>query len=134
MSATVLIPLLSPLIEKLIEHIPDPQRRERARAEAEATLLGLLGQQQQGQVEINKIEAANANIFVAGWRPFIGWVCGAALAYTYIIAPFWAWWLTVYYPTVSLPTLPSDNLFELVLAMLGLGGLRAFEKLKGVSR
>lgn len=134
MTPALLLPLLEPLLEKLIAHIPDPQARERAKAEAEATLLGLLGQQQQGQVETNKIEAANANIFVAGWRPFIGWVCGAALAYTYIIAPFWAWWLTVYHPDAALPILPSDNLFELVLAMLGLGGLRTFEKLKGVSR
>ncbi len=134
MSAAVLLPVLAPLIEKLIAHIPDPQGRERAKAEAEATLLELLGQQQQGQVEINKVEAANAHLFVAGWRPFIGWVCGVALGYTYIVAPFWAWVLTVWYPEVSLPTLPSDNLFELVLAMLGLGGLRTFEKLKGVSR
>lgn len=134
MSAAALIPLLAPLIEKLIAHIPDPLAREKARAEAEITLLSLLGQQQQGQVEINKIEAANANLFVAGWRPFIGWVCGTALAYTYIVAPFWAWWLTIYYPTTPLPTLPSDHLFELVLAMLGLGGLRTFEKIKGVGR
>lgn len=134
MSAALLIPLLTPLIEQLIGHIPDPQQREKARADAEATILSLLGQQQQGQVEINKVEAANANVFVSGWRPFIGWVCGAALGYTYIIAPFWAWILTIWYPTVSLPTLPTENLFELVMAMLGLGGLRTFEKIRGVSR
>lgn len=134
MALAALLPLLTPLIEQLISHIPDPQAREKARGEAEATLLSLLGQQQQGQVEINKIEAANINVFVSGWRPFIGWVCGAALAYTYIIAPFWAWILTVWYPGVMLPTLPTENLFELVMAMLGLGGLRTFEKLRGVSR
>lgn len=134
MSAALLIPLLTPLIEQLIGHIPDPQQREKARADAEATILSLLGQQQQGQVEINKVEAANANVFVSGWRPFIGWVCGAALGYTYIIAPFWAWVLTIWYPSVSLPILPTENLFELVMAMLGLGGLRTFEKIRGVSR
>lgn len=134
MSAAVLIPLLAPLVEKLIAHIPDPLARERARAEAETTLLSLLGQQQTGQVEINKIEAANANLFVAGWRPFIGWVCGAALAWTYLLMPFLAWVMLFYKPDVSLPALPTENLFELVLAMLGLGGLRTFEKLKGVAR
>ena len=134
MSIAALLPLLTPLVEQLVSHIPDPQAREKARAEAEATILTLLGQQQQGQVEINKIEAANAETFVSGWRPFIGWVCGVALAYTYIVAPFWAWVLTVWYPTVSLPGLPTENLFELVMAMLGLGGLRTFEKLRGVAR
>lgn len=134
MSLAAVLPILTPLLEQLVSHIPDPQAREKARAEAEATLLTLLGQQQQGQVEINKVEAANPQLFVAGWRPFIGWVCGVALGYTYIIAPFWAWVLVVWYPGVLLPTLPTDNLFELVLAMLGLGGLRTFEKIKGVPR
>lgn len=134
MTIAALIPLLAPVLEQLVKHIPDPQAREKARSEAEATLLTLLGQQQQGQVEINKIEAANANVFVAGWRPFIGWVCGVALGYTYIIAPFWAWVLVVWYPGTILPSLPTDNLFELVLALLGLGGLRTFEKIKGVGR
>ena len=134
MPLAALIPLLSPLIEQLIARIPDPLAREKARAEAESSLLSLLGQQQQGQVETNKIEAASNNIFVAGWRPFIGWVCGVALAYTYIVAPFWAWWLSLYHPGVRMPSLPVDNLFELVLAMLGLGGLRTFEKIKGVGR
>lgn len=134
MTAAVILPLLTPLIEQLISHIPDPQARERAKGEAEATLLGLLGQQQQGQVEINKIEASSQHLFVAGWRPFIGWVCGVALAYTYIVAPFWAWILVIHYPGAILPTLPTDNLFELVLAMLGLGGLRTFEKIKGINR
>lgn len=132
MPVAAIIPLLTPLIEQLISHIPDPQARERARSDAEATLLTLLGQQQ-GQVEINKVEAASNDIFVAGWRPFIGWVCGVALAYTYIAAPFWAWILTIYYPDKTMPVLPTDNLFELVLAMLGLGGLRTFEKIRGVA-
>jgi hypothetical protein len=133
MSLASLLPLLAPLLDKLISHIPDPLARERAKAEAEATLLSLLGQQQQGQVEINKVEAASSKVFVAGWRPFIGWVCGAALAYTYVLAPFLGWALTMWSPATPLPTPPTDALFELVLAMLGLGGLRTFEKIKRVS-
>ncbi len=134
MALAALLPLLSPLVEQLVAHIPDPEARDKAKAEADATLLSLLGQQQQGQVEVNKLEASNTNLFVSGWRPFIGWVCGASLVYTYIIAPFWAWILTVWYPYAALPVLPTDNLFELVLAMLGLGGLRTFEKVKGLNR
>lgn len=134
MTVAALIPLLAPLVEQLISRIPDPSARDRARAEAQDALNAIIAQQAQNQVEINKIEAANANLFVSGWRPFIGWVCGVALGYTYIIAPFWAWGLTVWYPATTLPTLPTENLFELVLAMLGLGGLRTFEKMRGVAR
>lgn len=134
MAIAALIPLLSPLIEQLISHIPDPQQREKARADLEASMITLAAQQAQGQVEINKIEASSAELFVSGWRPFIGWVCGVSLFYTYVIAPFWAWVLVIWYPSAQLPVLPTDNLFELVLAMLGLGGLRTFEKLRGVTR
>ena len=134
MSIAAIIPLVTPLVEQLVSLIPDPNAREKAKAEAQAQLTALITQQAQNQVEINKIEAANKNIFVSGWRPFIGWVCGVALGYTYIVAPFWAWILTVWYPDAMLPTLPTENLFELVLAMLGLGGLRTFEKTKGVAR
>lgn len=132
MTVAAVIPLLTPLLEKLVDHIPDPLAREKAKSEAEATLLGLLNTQQQGQVEINKLEAQNSQIFVAGWRPFIGWVCGAALLYTYVLSPFIAWGLVLWAPSAPLPVVPTDNLFELVLAMLGLGGLRTFEKVKGV--
>jgi len=134
MTIAAILPLLGPLLEKLIDHIPDPLAREKAKAEAESTLLGLLNAQQQGQVDINKLEAQSTQLFVAGWRPFIGWVCGAALLYTYVLSPFIAWGLLMWAPAAPLPVVPTDNLFELVLAMLGLGGLRTFEKLKGVSR
>lgn len=134
MAFATLIPLLTPLIDQLIAHIPDPQARDKARKQAEQDLLGFIAQQQNAQTEINKIEAAHPKIFVSGWRPFIGWVCGASLAYTYIVAPFWSWVLVLWYPGVSLPALPTESLFELVLALLGLGGLRTYEKTKGVTR
>ena len=103
MTVAAVIPLLTPLLEKLVDHIPDPLAREKAKSEAEATLLGLLNTQQQGQVEINKLEAQNSQIFVAGWRPFIGWVCGAALLYTYVLSPFIAWGLVLWAPSAPLP-------------------------------
>ncbi len=134
MALATLIPLLTPLIDQLIAHIPDPQARDKARKQAEQDLLGFIAQQQNAQSEINKIEAVHPKIFVSGWRPFIGWVCGASLAYTYIVAPFWSWVLVLWYPDVSLPALPTESLFELVLALLGLGGLRTYEKTKGVTR
>jgi len=79
------------------------------------------------QIEINKVEAAHKSIFVAGWRPFIGWVCGLGLLYNVILAPFLDIWLTV-------PEIKSDLLYPVLLGMLGLGGMRSFEKVKRVSR
>ncbi|QQR68369.1 MAG: hypothetical protein IPI58_05805 [Alphaproteobacteria bacterium] len=129
-----LLPILGPVVEKLVAMIPDPQAREKARAEAISQLLAAAQIQDAQQVEIDKIEAQSPDRFVSGWRPFIGWVCGAALAYTYLLVPLLAWTLTLWSPGTSLPHLPTDNLFELVLAMLGLGGLRTFEKIKKVAR
>jgi hypothetical protein len=113
------------LIDKLI---PDPAARDAARLE-------LLKLQQSGelaamlaQTEINKVEAANPSVFVSGWRPAIGWVCALAMAYQYLIRPF----LVAFYPTLAFPGL-DDNLWQLLAGMLGLGGLRTFEKLNGVA-
>lgn len=88
----------------------------------------------QGQIETNKAEASNPNMFVAGWRPFIGWVCGLALVYQYLVRPLAAWAFAIGgHPLPPMPGL-DDNLWELLLGMLGLGGLRSFEKVKGVAR
>ena len=77
------------------------------------------------QTEINKIEAQHRSIFVAGWRPFIGWVCGVSLAYTYIGSPI----LDIF--VSDMPELDSETLYNLVLALLGLGTLRSAEKMLG---
>lgn len=83
-----------------------------------------------GQIEVNKAEATNTNLFVAGWRPFIGWVCGLALAYQYIGRPLLV--IVGNAIDVAIPVLPLDGtLWELMFGMLGIGGLRTFEKLKG---
>jgi hypothetical protein len=78
------------------------------------------------QSEINKMEAQHRNIFVAGWRPFIGWICGIALAYNFIIRDLIAW----VSPDVMPPAIQMDQLITILLGMLGLGGLRTFEKIK----
>lgn len=78
------------------------------------------------QSEINKMEAQHRNIFVAGWRPFIGWICGLALAYNFIIRDLIAW----VSPDAMPPAIQMDQLITILLGMLGLGGLRTFEKIK----
>lgn len=78
------------------------------------------------QSEINKMEAQHRSIFVAGWRPFIGWICGSALLYNFIIRDLIAW----VSPDVMPPAIQMDQLITILLGMLGLGGLRTFEKIK----
>ena len=78
------------------------------------------------QSEINKMEAQHRSVFVAGWRPFIGWICGIALLYNFIIRDVIAW----VSPDVMPPAIQMDQLITILLGMLGLGGLRTFEKIK----
>ena len=87
------------------------------------------------QTDINKAEAQHRSIFVAGWRPFIGWTCGVALAYHFVVAPlilFGAGWAGVEIP--ELPNFDMDSLMTVLLGMLGLGGMRTFEKAKGLTK
>lgn len=86
------------------------------------------------QIELNKVEAAHGSIFVAGWRPAIGWVGALALAWTFIGYDLAVWLSSVAHLPAPPKLTGSENLFELVLAMLGMGGLRSFEKFKGVAR
>ena len=79
------------------------------------------------QTKINEIEAGHRSIFVAGWRPFIGWICGFALAYNFVIRDLFIW---VLQPKEIPPALQMEHLMTVLLGMLGLGGLRTYEKLK----
>ena len=118
-------------------------------ADADAAKLKLLELQQSGelaamtgQLEINKIEAGSASLFVAGWRPFVGWVCGGSLALVYIpkalfLSGFWAYqaYTLIRGGGTVLPPYPDlgvTDLLGLLGAMLGMGGMRTFEKVKEV--
>jgi len=130
-----LLPSLLPMLGEILDRvIPDKAEAAKARLEMEGKLLEAATAQAGQQAAINQTEAASANIFVAGWRPFIGWVCGAGLAWAFIVAPMATWLLAALEIKQSLPRLEIEYLLELVVAMLGLGGLRTFEKLKGVAR
>lgn len=87
------------------------------------------------QMELNKIEAAHRSLFVAGWRPWIGWICGLNLLYMVVIRDWVSWFFTVFAP--HLPPPPAyglDITMELVIALLGLGGLRTYEKVRGKAK
>ncbi len=128
---TALLPALGTLIDRLI---PDRAAAEKAKAEMEQQLVTAANAAAMAQVEVNKVEAAHSSVFVAGWRPSIGWVCAAGLAWAFVVAPVASWALMVLGIKAELPAIQFDYLFELVLAMLGIGGLRTFEKLRGVAR
>ena len=136
--AVPLIPILAGAIPTLIDAIAGLFPDNKARAEAEAKLaLALLqygATQEAQQTEVNKAEAAHASIFVAGWRPFIGWVCGLALAFQFLLRPFWIWASATWWPGAPVPPTLDGMLWELVFGMLGIGGLRTFEKIKKVSK
>ena len=87
-----------------------------------------------GQLEINKAEAQSRNIFVAGWRPFIGWTCGVAMAYNYVIHPIMIFVLAQLDYLVALPALDLGEMMPVLMGMLGIGGLRSFEKNKFISK
>lgn len=87
------------------------------------------------QIELNKIEAANKSIFVSGWRPFIGWVCGTALAYHFIIRDLLSWFMDALGLDVApLPSIELGQLISILLAMLGMSGYRTYEKIKNVAK
>lgn len=86
------------------------------------------------QIQLNKQEAAHKNIFVAGWRPFVGWTCGVALAYHFILSPIIETILIAFGVSTDLPSFEFSQLSSILMGMLGLGGLRTYEKMKGVSR
>ena len=129
---------LSPILEGVLRFIPDKNKRAEAKELFETQMLTAMTGLVQGQLDINKEEAKHASIFVAGWRPAIGWVCGVALAWNFVIQPLllWAAWaMPEIAPDISTaPKLDTDELMTVLLGMLGLGGLRTYEKRLGVAR
>jgi hypothetical protein len=90
---------------------------------------------QLAQTAINQAEAGHASVFVAGWRPAIGWICASVLAWNFIGHPLAMWATAIWAPHITPPALiAADSLFEITMGMLGLGGLRSWEKLKGLAR
>jgi hypothetical protein len=86
------------------------------------------------QIEVNKTEAQHRSVFVAGWRPFTGWVCASALAYHFIVEPVIIFVLSFFEIQLTLPTFDMGSLLTVLMGMLGLGGLRTFEKSKGITK
>jgi hypothetical protein len=130
-----------PIFDKLLgvintgleKWIPDAN----VRAQAAAALAAQANAEVMGQIQLNAAESQSPSLWVAGWRPFIGWVCGAAFAYTYVLQPFLAFGFLVAGVQVDvkqLPVLDWSMLWVVLGGMLGLGTLRTVEKVNGVTR
>lgn len=121
---------VSAVFKVLDKFVPDPA----AKAEAEAELRDALMTWDKAQTEINKAEATHRTVFVAGWRPFIGWTCGVAFAYHFLVTPIILVVVNTTGAQVTLPNFDIEGMMTVLLGMLGLGGLRTYEKIKGVAK
>jgi hypothetical protein len=127
--------LIAPVTGLLDKFVPDADERARlaheiaTMAEKQAHELAL------AQIEVNKAEAASNSIFKGGWRPFIGWICGTAFAYHFVLQPLLVFVMVAMgQPVPDLPKFEMDALMTVLFGMLGLGGLRTFEKFKGCDK
>ena len=126
----LLIPALATILDKLL---PDPQAA--AAAKLEMLKLQQTGELAQitGQLEINKVEAANPSIFVSGWRPAVGWVCCAACAWNWIGLPIALFVAAYIGKPMQLAPAELSEMMPILFGLLGLGTLRTFEKVKDVA-
>ena len=86
------------------------------------------------QIDVNKAEAQHRSIFVAGWRPFIGWICAVAMGYHFVLQPIIVFVLSANGVNYDLPEFDMGSLMTIVMGILGLGGMRSFEKYKGITK
>ena len=125
---------LTPVVQKLVDYIPDPVAKAKASAEATTQMLDFITNQNNAQLAVNQAEASSKSLFVAGWRPFIGWCCGAAFVWSTMGSSIANWLLLLIHPGIPpLPTIDSSYMSQVLMAMLGLGGMRTYEKVKGAS-
>src|SRR6476661_408201 len=143
------IPILSDLINSVIgkagdivgEVIVDKDKRNEINANLERLRLESLDKAQEretqlmmGQIEVNKIEAANESVWVSGWRPAVGWISAAGVGYSFVMEPILSWSARVLFKYAgSFPSLNYSELMILVTGMLGFGALRTYEKNQGVA-
>ena len=131
-----LLPSILPAVTDVIgRFLPeDKEPKAKAEREIEAKLTTHLAKIDLAQLDINKTEAAHRSVFVSGWRPFIGWSCRVALAWSYVVTPILTFVLAQTGYLVELPSMNLGEMMPVLMGMLGLGGLRTFEKFKGVTK
>ena len=118
--------LIKPVGDILDKFVADKDLKLKLSHELEKEIISL----NRAQIELNKVEAAHENVFVSGWRPFIGWACGIALVYHFLIEPIIQYILIINGSDFATPEFDFSQLSTIVMAMLGMRGLRTFEKVK----
>jgi hypothetical protein len=131
-----LIPQIAPILGNVLDRFfPDKEKAAQAQRAIESALLENAAQINLAQIEVNKVEAASRSVWVSGWRPFVGWVCGVALAWHFVGVPVALFFIAWYGAEVpELPAFDMNSLMTVLMGMLGLGGLRTFEKMKGLTQ
>jgi len=129
---------VGPIAKGLFDLVDNLFTSDEERAAAKAKIIEMEQAGQLAQIEVNKTEAEHASVFVAGWRPFVGWTCGLAFAWAFLCAPVSAFLLVALgYPPETLDALPEPDLsgmMPVLMGMLGLGAMRSWEKKQGVAR
>jgi hypothetical protein len=126
--------LIGPVAGLLDKFIEDKDQKN-ALAHQIATMSERHAQElAKGQLEVNKAEAASASLFVAGWRPAVGWVCVLGMASNFVLIPMVNFILALAESTITVPLIDTSTMMPVLLGMLGLGAMRSAEKIKKVSR
>lgn len=126
--------LIGPVVSLLDKFIPDANEKQRLAAEIATMAEKQAHEIALAQIEVNK-EEAKQDVFRGGWRPFIGWTCGTAFAYHFVAQPLFIFIMTYLgYPVPNLPEFDMASLMTVLMGMLGLGGLRTYEKAKGLTK
>jgi hypothetical protein len=126
--------LIGPITGLLDKFIEDKDQKARL-AHDVATMAQKHAQElAKAQLEVNRVEAAHKSMFVAGWRPSVGWVCYAGLASNYLFIPMANFVLVLTNSNVTVPALDLSGMMPVLMGMLGLGAMRSYEKVNGVSR
>ena len=126
--------LVGPIFKLLDKVIPDADERSRLAHEIATLAERQTHEIAKAQIAVNKEEAASHSMFVSGWRPAVGWVCTLGLATNYLFVPVCNFLLTVTESPITVPPLDLSEMMPVLLGMLGLGGLRTYEKTKAVAR
>lgn len=124
--------LVKTISDVIFRFFPDKEKAAEAAQALQMEVLTQQGQMNHDQSEINKVEAASPQLFVAGWRPALGWVCAAGFAYAFVVGPMVAMVIRVFKAEYVLPVLDTGSLIALVTSMLGLAGARTWEKVQGI--
>ena len=126
--------LIGPVASLLEKFIPDKDLRSKLSHEIATMAEKNAHEQIKAQLEINKTEAQHNSLFVSGWRPAVGWTCCLGMAANFLIIPMTNFALALASSNISIPLIDLETMLPVLLGMLGLGGMRSFEKSKGVSR